>query len=59
MAALGLAVSKKEARRLISGGGARVDDVQIQDENYMIAAGSEPIKVSAGKKKHGMLHFSA
>ncbi len=59
MAALGLAVSKKEARRLISGGGARVDDVQIQDENHMIAAGSEPIKVSAGKKKHGMLHFSA
>jgi tyrosyl-tRNA synthetase len=59
MAALGLAVSKKEARRLISGGGARVDDVQIQDENHMIPAGSEPIKVSAGKKKHGMLHFSA
>ncbi len=59
MAALGLAVSKKEARRLISGGGARVDDVQIQDENHMIAAGPEPIKVSAGKKKHGMLHFSA
>nr|MBP6580931.1 tyrosine--tRNA ligase [Sphingorhabdus sp.] len=57
--ALGLAVSKKEARRLISGGGARVDDVQIQDENHMIAAGPEPIKVSAGKKKHGMLHFSA
>jgi tyrosyl-tRNA synthetase len=59
MAALGLAVSKKEARRLISGGGARVDDVQIQDENHMIPAGSKPIKVSAGKKKHGMLHFSA
>ncbi|CAN1519114.1 TyrS Tyrosyl-tRNA synthetase [Sphingomonadaceae bacterium] len=59
MAALGLAVSKKEARRLISGGGARVDDVQIQDENHIIAAGPEPIKVSAGKKKHGMLHFSA
>ena len=59
MAALGLAVSKKEARRLISGGGARVDDVQVQDENHMITAGPEPIKVSAGKKKHGMLHFSA
>lgn len=59
MTALGLVASKKEARRLISGGGARIDDIQIQNEDHQIMAASAPVKISAGKKKHGLLHFTA
>lgn len=59
MTELGLAASKKEARRLIAGGGARVDDVAITDENHQVLRCAAPIKVSAGKKKHGLLHFAA
>ena len=51
---LGLAASKKEARRLIDQGGARIDDVAVTDERAMVAV-TEPVRVSAGKKKHGLL----
>jgi tyrosyl-tRNA synthetase len=49
--------SKKEARRMIQGGGARVADAAITDENAMISAQAEPVKISAGKKKHGLIRF--
>ncbi len=49
---LGFAASKGEARRLIRGGGARVDGVAVSDEAALIGA---PAKVSAGKKRHGVL----
>lgn len=56
---LGLAGSKGEARRLIEGGGARLNDVQITDETMMITNSSfenQPIlKLSAGKKRHGLV----
>lgn len=52
----GLAKSKGEARRLIAGGGARVNGVAAEDE---AAAGTEAdlgpenaIKLSAGRKRH-------
>ena len=52
----GLAESGGEARRLIRGGGARIADRKVDDENELIgpsAFGSEKeIKLSAGKKKH-------
>lgn len=47
----GLVASKGEARRLIKGGGARIDDKQVTDEN-MECAINGTIKLSAGKKKH-------
>jgi tyrosyl-tRNA synthetase len=56
--ALNFVTSKKEARRMIQGGGARVDGEAISDENMEIAASSAPVKISAGKKKHGLLQFS-
>lgn len=56
--AIGFASSKKEARRLIDGGGARIDGEQVTDETMMIAASSESVKISSGKKKHGLLMFS-
>jgi len=52
---LGFAKSKGEARRLIAGGGARVDGEKVADENAVIAIGAEPVKVSSGKKNHGLL----
>lgn len=51
----GLADSGGEARRLIRGGGARIADRKIEDENETIGPGDfkdGPIKLSAGKKKH-------
>ncbi len=47
----GLAASNGEARRLIRGGGARLDDAVIADEAQMIAPKAEQ-KLSAGKKQH-------
>lgn len=54
LVALGLAASKGEARRLIKGGGARVDGEKVVDEAQLIAV-EAPVRVSAGKKYHGLL----
>ena len=54
----GLAASLSEARRLIRGGGARVNDVPIKDEAQMIGladARDGAIKLSAGKKQHKLV----
>ncbi len=52
----GLADSKGDARRLIRGGGARINDEQINDENQLVVLSNlksdNTIKLSAGKKKH-------
>jgi tyrosyl-tRNA synthetase len=37
---IGFAVSKGEAKRLIGGGGARVDGEQIRDESHVLKCGS-------------------
>ena len=55
LASLGLVASKGEAKRLIKGGGARIDGVQTTDEGARVAMGSEPVRISAGKKLHGVL----
>jgi tyrosyl-tRNA synthetase len=52
---LGLATSKNEARRLIKQGGARVAGEKVEDESLTVAVGPEPVRVSAGKKNHGLL----
>ncbi|MEJ5155958.1 tyrosine--tRNA ligase [Gluconobacter wancherniae] len=51
----GLAASGGEARRLIRGGGARVNDTVVSDENHVFSASDLQdgvLKVSSGKKKH-------
>jgi tyrosyl-tRNA synthetase len=52
----GLAASNGEARRLIKGGGARVNDIVVTDETYLVTrADMQPgagAKLSAGKKQH-------
>jgi tyrosyl-tRNA synthetase len=52
---LGFATSKGEARRLIKGGGARVDGVQVSDEAAVIPLNDASIRISAGKKLHGIV----
>ena len=58
----GFAASNGEARRLIRGGGARVNDQGISDEEHSITAtdtnADGEIKISAGKKRHAILKAS-
>ncbi len=49
---LGFAASKNEARKLVAQGGARIDGVAAGSDAAMVAPGA---KVSAGKKRHGMI----
>lgn len=59
---VGLAASKGEARRLISGGGARVNDVAATDPAAPVSVelghASEDIKLSSGKKKHVLVRVA-
>jgi tyrosyl-tRNA synthetase len=57
LVALNFVASKKEARRMIQGGGARVDGDAVTDEEAVITAQAAPVKISAGKKKHGLINF--
>lgn len=55
----GLAASGGEARRLIAGGGARINDEKVSDEQQLITLASlsvdKTIKLSAGKKHHALV----
>ncbi|MEO1001160.1 MAG: tyrosine--tRNA ligase, partial [Pseudomonadota bacterium] len=55
----GLAASGKEAKRLIEGGGARIDDAPVSDAGQMLDAGalSGTVKLSAGKKRHALVRL--
>ena len=56
--ALNFVKSNGEARRLIKGNGAKVNDIVINDENYSLSEKdfeSSKAKISSGKKKHGLL----
>ena len=52
--ALGFVASKGEARRLIAGGGARIDGEKA-NEDAIITPGPDAVRVSAGKKLHGLI----
>jgi tyrosyl-tRNA synthetase len=56
---LNLTTSKGEARRLIEGGGGRLNDVSISDELFVLKEATfekqSVLKLSAGKKRHGLL----
>jgi tyrosyl-tRNA synthetase len=58
----GLAASNGEARRLIKGGGGRLNDATLADENQRITikdlTGDGYIKLSAGKKRHALVRPS-
>jgi tyrosyl-tRNA synthetase len=52
---LGFAASRGEAKRLVAGGGARVEGAQVTDDTHVIHLQDTDIRVSSGKKKHGVL----
>ena len=54
----GLAASNAEARRLIRGGGARVNDAPVSDEAAVVDAAAlrdGAVKLSAGRKQHRLV----
>ncbi len=53
----GLATSGKDARRLITEGGARLDDAPLTDAGLVLdaAALATPVKLSAGRKRHALI----
>jgi tyrosyl-tRNA synthetase len=55
----GLAGSGKEAKRLITGGGAQMNDAPLSDPGTMITAAdlATPLKLSAGKKRHALVQL--
>ncbi|WP_373491472.1 tyrosine--tRNA ligase [Parasphingorhabdus sp.] len=55
LVAIGFCASKGEAKRLVAGGGARIDDDAVSDAGAMIDLPDGDRKISAGKKKHGLL----
>ena len=56
----GLAGSGKEAKRLISENGAKINDEPLAEAGMMIDATAlaTPIKLSAGKKRHALVQIS-
>ena len=56
----GLAKTGKEAKRLISDNGARIDDAPLTDAGLMLdrAALASPVKLSAGKKRHALVKLA-
>jgi tyrosyl-tRNA synthetase len=57
----GLAGSNGEARRLIRGGGARLNDMPVKDEGLTVTVADlrdDAIKLSAGRKHHRLVRVS-
>jgi tyrosyl-tRNA synthetase len=55
LTALGFTPSNKEAKRKIAEGAVRLDDVVVNDPGLMVGAADEPVKLSLGRKRHGLL----
>jgi tyrosyl-tRNA synthetase len=53
----GLVASNAEARRLVRGGGARLDDAPVTDEGQVVSAAAlrAGVKLSVGRKHHRMV----
>jgi tyrosyl-tRNA synthetase len=52
---LGFCASNGEAKRKIAEGAVKLDDQAISDPALQISIGDAPVKLSLGKKKHGLL----
>jgi tyrosyl-tRNA synthetase len=55
LTALGFTPSNKEAKRKIAEGAVRLDDVTVNDPELLLTPAGEPMKLSLGKKRHGLL----
>ena len=52
---LGFAASNGEARRKIGEGAVRLNGEPVSDPQLVVEVSGEPLKLSLGKKKHGLL----
>ena len=52
---LGFASSNGDARRKIGEGAVKVDSEPVSDPHLVVTVGDTPVKLSLGKKKHGLL----
>jgi tyrosyl-tRNA synthetase len=52
---LGFCASNGEAKRKIAEGAVRLDDVTVNDPALVLVPKDEPMKLSLGKKRHGLL----
>jgi len=52
---LGFCASNGEAKRKIAEGAVRIDDQGVSDPALVIHVANDPVKISLGKKKHGLL----
>jgi tyrosyl-tRNA synthetase len=55
LTALGFTASNGEAKRKIAEGAVRLDDVTVSDPGLMVRASGQPVKLSLGRKRHGLL----
>ena len=55
LTALGFTASNGEAKRKIAEGAVRLDDVTVSDPGLMLVAGDQALKLSLGRKRHGLL----
>ena len=55
LTALGFTPSNKEAKRKIAEGAVRLDDVTVNDPGLILMPKDEPMKLSLGRKRHGLL----
>ena len=55
LTALGFTSSNAEAKRKIAEGAVRIDDQVVSDPSIVIEVANNPVEISLGKKKHGLL----
>ena len=52
---LGFCASNGEAKRKMAEGAVRLNDQQVSDPSLVVKVGDAPVKISLGKKRHGLL----
>src|SRR5206468_8331536 len=52
---LGFCASNGEAKRKIAEGAVRLDDQTVTDPGHIVQVAGNPVKLSLGKKRHGLL----
>ena len=55
LTAIGFTASNKEAKRKIAEGAVRLDDALVNDPGVNLIPAEHPLKLSLGKKRHGLL----
>ncbi len=55
LVALGLAASKGEAKRKIGEGAVRIGETPLSEIDAVIRPDAEPVRISLGKKRHGLI----